>query len=451
MKKALITYNFYNLFLFLACVLAFLESQRFLLPNLVGYVCLLTLILAFLIKNKEINLSLIILSLFLYEGITVLESNTSTLLAKYALAIVLFFIFTRYLSFSKINIGRLTIFLIFIIIISVNTFLKTNYLDLVYFINTKYFLFLIVFLFFITCTNINTNTNENLSINLPFLVYPIFFYILGELLNVFYYQELWRHELSGYLSYSSLKSMIMIPFIYSLIYKKNFFLIIFLFISTNIVIVCYASRTLFISLYLFLSLYILFRIRINFLFKFFLFFISILTLYLLSKYLSDGYKSIALLKLIFDLPITELFTFNFFYELDKVRFMEHKLFFSQNIISILFGNGVTSGLYDVNNYLGFVTFDQTAFSDEEIITKIFYNFHDPWIDISLRIGLVPFSIILLKFLFNFYFFLKNSDKKNCFLINCVFVFLINAWFLAIGLIIIFLFYKSLTNNSSGKI
>jgi hypothetical protein len=291
---------------------------------------------------------------------------------------------------------------------------------------------------------------ENLSINLSFLVYPIFFYLLGELLNFFYYKELRSYELGAYLNYSSLKSMIMLPFIYSLIYKKNFFLIIFLFISTNIVLVGYSSRVLFLSLYLFLFLYFLLKIRINFFFKMFLIFISIFALFSLSEYLPGSFKVTAMVKTIFDLPIRELFSLNFFYELDKVRFMEYKLFFSQNIYSILFGHGVMSGLYDVNGYLDFVTFDQTAFSDQEIITKEFYNFHDPWIDIGMRIGLVPFSIIVLKFLFNFYLFLNNSDEKNYFLINCVLVFMINAWFQVIGLIIIFLFYKSLTNNSSGK-
>ena len=242
----------------------------------------------------------------------------------------------------------------------------------------------------------------------------------------------------------------MLPFIYSLIYKKNFFLIIFLFISTNIVLVGYSSRVLFLSLYLFLFLYFLLKIRINFFFKMFLIFISIFALFSLSEYLPSQFKVTAMVKKILDLPIRELFSLNFFYELDKVRFMSNKLFFSQNIYSILFGHGVMSGLYDVNGYLDFVTFDQTAFPDKEIITKEFYNFHDPWIDIGMRIGLVPFSIIVLKFLFNFYLFLNNSDEKNYFLINCVLVFMINAWFQVIGLIIIFLFYKSLTNNSSGK-
>lgn len=305
---------------------------------------------------------------------------------------------------------------------------------------------MISILFLIICTD----TNFNLSINLKFLIYPILFYLIGETINFFFYQDIWKHELKGYLNYSSLKSMILMPFIYFLIYKKNFIYVLFLLILTNIVIVGYGSRYIFLSLYLFLFLYIFFYLKYNQFLKLFLTFILFFSLSLVAQSVEGSFKSTFLLKYIFEVLLKDFNLFNFFYEVDRVRFMEHKLFFDQSIYDKFFGKGLGSGLYDSNSYLSFVKFDQTAYSEKEIITKVFYNFHDPWTDIGLRIGLVPFFIIVLKFLFNSFFYLKKNDEKNAFIISCVFVLIINTWSQSIGLIVIFLFYKSLTNNRLGK-
>jgi hypothetical protein len=435
-----------QLLLFLTCVLAFLESQRFFFSNSVGYFCLIALLFAFLSPNKEIKHSLIILSLFLYEDLVIMASNATPQFIRNILIIFLFFYFLKYLTSIKLKLNRAIIFLIFLSIISINTLLYINALNPVDFNTFRYNAFLIIILFLIICTN----TNFNLSINLNYLIYPIIFYLIGETINFFFYQDIWKHELKEYLNYSSLKSMILMPFIYFLIYKKNFIYILFLFISTNIVIAGYGSRYIFLSLYLFVFLYVFFYLKYNLFLKLFLTFILFFSLFLAAQNLEGSFKSTALLKSIFEMPSKDFNLSNLFYEIERVRFMEHKLILSQSIYDILFGKGLGSGLYDSNSYLSFVRFDQTAYSEKEIITKVFYNFHDPWTDIGIRIGLIPFFIIMLKFLFNSYFYLKKSDEKNVFIISCVFVLIINAWFQVIGLIVIFLFYKSLTNNRLGK-
>ena len=108
--------------------------------------------------------------------------------------------------------------------------------------------------------------------------------------------------------------------------------------------------------------------------------------------------------------------------------MEHKLFFDQDFNILLFGKGLLSGLNDTEGYLSFVKFDQTAFTRKEIITKEFFNFHDPWIDIGLRIGLIPLLIITLKYLSNYYNYFKDNKKKDIFLSSAVLILMINAWF-----------------------
>jgi len=130
--------------------------------------------------------------------------------------------------------------------------------------------------------------------------------------------------------------------------------------------------------------------------------------------------------------------------------MEHKLFFDQDFNILLFGKGLLSGLNDTEGYLSFVKFDQTAFTRKEIITKEFFNFHDPWIDIGLRIGLLPLLIITFKYLSDYYKYFKNNKKKDIFLSSVVLILMINAWFQVIGLIVIFVIYKSIIKNNLSK-
>jgi hypothetical protein len=82
--------------------------------------------------------------------------------------------------------------------------------------------------------------------------------------------------------------------------------------------------------------------------------------------------------------------------LDPVRFAEHQLFFDRPISEVIFGSGLGSGIYDTHGALAFVTFDQTAFSEKEIISSTFYNLHDFWIDFGLRFGLLPLAYIIYR-------------------------------------------------------
>ena len=48
----------------------------------------------------------------------------------------------------------------------------------------------------------------------------------------------------------------------------------------------------------------------------------------------------------------------------------------------------------MDGYLGFVNFYQSAFSQEEINTNIFFNLHDYWTDYGLRFGLIAVIAII---------------------------------------------------------
>ena len=440
------TINFYKLFLFLTCIFALLGSQRFLFPNLVGYICLVTLIFAIFSINEQVRTSLLIITLFLYEDFSVLESNFTPTLIKYTLIFYLIYIFSKYIWNSKINLLRTFFFLVFIITICINSTIYMNDLNSIDQKNLRYFIFLLAVLFLIICTN----NNRNYSLDLNYLVYPLSFYLFGELFNFFYFQDLWRGELSGYLNYSPLKSLVVVPILYSIIYKKNFIIILFLFICSNIVIAGYGSRYIIVALYLFLIFYMFLNTNYTLFRKIFFFIILLTILFHLSNNLSGGYKASEFLILTFNIFEKDFSLANFFYNIDKVRFMEHKLFFDQDFNILLFGKGLLSGLNDTEGYLSFVKFDQTAFTRKEIITKEFFNFHDPWIDIGLRIGLIPLLIITLKYLSNYYNYFKDNKKKDIFLSSAVLILMINAWFQIIGLVVIFVIYKSIIKNNLSK-
>jgi hypothetical protein len=92
--------------------------------------------------------------------------------------------------------------------------------------------------------------------------------------------------------------------------------------------------------------------------------------------------------------------------LDPVRFNEHIMFFDRNLFLILFGQGLGSGVYDMEHLLEFVHFQSSAFSADEIRSGIFFNFHDIWIDVGFRFGLIFVFFIMYKLI------LKNILNRN---------------------------------------
>ena len=116
---------------------------------------------------------------------------------------------------------------------------------------------------------------------------------------------------------------------------------------------------------------------------------------------------------------------------DPVRYYEYKLFFERPIIDILFGQGLGAGIFDKNNYMSFVSYDQTAFTENEIRTSIFYNFHDLTTDLGLRLGIIPILVMMLPPMRHA--FGRNSPQKwsSAFLA----VVLVNAFYSTIGLVI----------------
>ena len=106
----------------------------------------------------------------------------------------------------------------------------------------------------------------------------------------------------------------------------------------------------------------------------------------------DKYKALSALTLIYDMGL------NAFYYMDPVRFYESQIFFQQAMPNLVLGNGFGSGLVDTKNLLSFVSVEDTAFSQHELESRHFYNFHDIWVDWGVRFGLAPFLLVFIYLL-----------------------------------------------------
>ncbi len=240
-------------------------------------------------------------------------------------------------------------------------------------------------------------------------------YLAGEFLNgLFFY-----HQYDDYMSYNSTKAFIIFPAVYAILANKNLAIRLLLVGLTTYVIFLYGTRMIPLSLAISVIIYLFFKLAKN---KSSLIFIvmnlAIVSLFLLFtflffKFLGDT-ELIRFKAFSFFLIIFENFNFSsleiLFKTLDPVRFYEHQLFFQRTYLEIFFGSGLGSGIKDMNGLLGFVTFEQTAFSDEEILSSIFFNFHDFWIDFGLRFGL--FAVIYLIYVLIFKSMLRGEGVRG---------------------------------------
>jgi hypothetical protein len=80
--------------------------------------------------------------------------------------------------------------------------------------------------------------------------------------------------------------------------------------------------------------------------------------------------------------------------LDIVRFTENQLFFSRPMFEVIFGSGLGSGIVDTQGLLGFVEYNDTAYSVEELNNSVYFGLHDYWTDLGLRFGFITAVYIL---------------------------------------------------------
>jgi hypothetical protein len=222
-------------------------------------------------------------------------------------------------------------------------------------------------------------------------------YLLGEVGNILFFYSLGN----DYLSYNSVKSIAVFPVLYALLREYGRMWQMILAACTLLVIVFYGTRMITLSLLLFVILVpVVKSIRKGTVGIYVALLLAGVLLVMMDVASILGIDALERIKaLSFFLILIENFDpsdmLAMFSALDPVRFAEHQLFFSRSAPEVLLGSGLGSGISDSGGVLAFVSYEQTAFSSEEIRTSTYFNLHDFWIDYGLRFGLVPVLLVML--------------------------------------------------------
>jgi hypothetical protein len=407
--------------------LAALGSQRFMLETIYSYICIVPLIgsILYFKKNKSVSLSLLIISLFLSVDNGAGEYSETISFIRYIIySWCIFFMVYG----SSISLSRLLIYVSFILLPVLITLFNIHTIDITTLIRDISIISIIGIAFIQTGKSVNMRSLEKSSL---FLFFTVF--LLLEVLNSAFYYSI---ENGHYLNYNSLKGLIAFSSFY-LISEKKYLAAFFVGLITIFVMLDYGTRFSLLVFLLITIFYIMLehskRINKKFVFTFT---ISCLFLYLIITNLDNDTK--------FGFMLGQMWISTSIQEwivvIDPVRYYENLMFFNRDILSILFGNGLGSGLHDTEGYLNFVRPEQYAFTVEELNNKIYYNLHDFWVDVGLRFGL--FNVILFVF-FVTNRLLKDVNKSN---VNLIFLFLIFTVFYSIAGILLISIFLLLSSN-----
>lgn len=411
-----------NVILYLS---SFLAAQRFSLYPINAYLCFFPFLFSLIFFNDSIlRNTLLVFSLF----ITV-DNASEDLAITFGALRYLIYIVSIYSLYRTKYFDSKTIFVFSLVIIFylLNTLIHNKYIDWATFTRD---ILLLSLVFPVFCSE---SKKSRFLIDYNLLSSLILVFLFSELANLFI-RPILGYDSSDYLSYNSSKALIIVPSIFYLINKK-YRLGLTSIIITIVILVAYSTRMIIITYGL--TIVIIFLSKINLKNVFFISFIVISLIFILniSSFNLEQFKATGV--------FIQLFTQGDIFEklliIDPVRFYETKLFFNRNLFSILFGDGLGSGLIDRNNELNFVKSTDTAFSLRELSTGRYYNLHDTWIDLGLRFGFLVIILIYVH-VFRLVFFGKSKIIQS---IAAILIVLFScATYSTQGLIILsFLFYN----------
>ncbi len=408
--------------------LAFISTQRLTLPDINPYLCLIPFLVFLYYEISRTNHSdkivFLIISIFISVdngGNFYLETPA---FIRYPIYASLLF---HLISKTSFNLNRSFTFFIYISILILLTAFNYEIVSMNVLIRDLFILFLIFIVINQTRSSLSIYT-----INLKFLVTFLSYYLFFEVFNVIFFADMFYGE---YLNYDSTKALVILPSLI-LFSEKKYLKFLFFGLITLYIFAWYGSRMITV-IYLFALLLILLRnISFN---KETLLMLPIVfgVIFLLSVYFFniEFAQTPKIIYLIQDILVSTSVS-DLLILLDPARYYEHIMFFDRNIFNILFGSGLGSGIYDYNDLLGFVSRTQTAFSNEELYTRIFYNFHDVHIDFGLRFGILSIAFVFYKLIYYFTNLSSNEKYFSPFLICLIFT----MFFSTSGLLLITLFY-----------
>lgn len=365
-------------------ILGFLAAQRFSLSPLAGVICLLPLAAA--VMNFQSNIkrrnALLLLALFWSTDNAVLGYGATIAPIRYLIYAT---VLLTFVSGAMVRTRTLTAMLIVVVFYLMMTMFVSDHVSILQLGRDLQILFLLALLF---CFK----KRQAFVIDIPFLMITMTMYLLSECMNFFVFGSVWHGE---YMSFDSTKYLVVLPSLVALLARRAS-LALPLFGLTILVLVGYSSRSLFIVYLLCVPIIFLFFTLRGGLGKR-LAAIAILVVSMMLLAATDYTSTLEQFKALNVALIIQSQGAAALEVLDPVRYSTSALYFQLPVLELLFGRGLGSGLVDKTGLFSFVSPDQAAFSLKELSTGYFYNFHDFWVDIGLRFGLLPLSAFILWF------------------------------------------------------
>ena len=352
------------------------------LPGIVGYFCVIPFALAILvyIKQPAKRNTLLLVAIFWSTDNAVFEYGGTPSVVRYLIYVAMFAVL---LHRSTIDIRRFSLMMFLAIFyLSITMVFHQN-------LNTSQLIRdvqILILVFALICFK----SRSKFDLDLSFFFIVMTSYLVAENINFFALKSIWQGD---YMSYDTTKYLIIFPSIFALFNRspKTAFVLVAL---TLPVLVGYTSRNL-ILVYLCSVILILLTSTITQgIPKRLISGIGVIVLYSVfirydfTNYF-EGYKSLNMTLILKNHGISAIQL------LDPVRYVESQLFFQQPLYQVLFGRGFGSGIEDISGKMGFVTVYQSAFSADELNSNVYYNFHDVWVDVGLRFGLLPLAFFLV--------------------------------------------------------
>lgn len=411
-------------------VLGFIAAQRFSIPEITGYLCLLPWLAALFWARKNIpqRNSFLILALFWLIDNAVLNFGQTIGPIRYVIYITAVWSMIENTSVNRRGLAGLILAIVFYTVTTVISIDAPR--SILQFIRDLQILVLLGILFAL-------NSKIAYSLDLKLLFYSISGYLASELVNFFFFSNAWYGE---YMNFSGTKYLIVLPAIIAL-FQKRPFISLLLAVATVPVLIGYTQRFLFFAYLAAIPASVLwFRMK----YKKQKQILLVLGVIFLGAALTfvDRSGAWGATKPLAAVEILAQNGLGAFETLDPVRFYSSALYFQLSAFELLFGRGLGGGLVDSYGILSFVKYDQSAFSQEEVATGVLFNLHDIWVDVGLRFGLLPF----LAFLIWFIRFRPKTDANG----NAVWILaaigIVSAFYALSGLITIFMLLRSLQDK-----
>ena len=413
-------------------VLGFLAAQSFTLSPITGYICLVPLTVALFTFKSDIawRNSLLLLALFWSTDNAVLNYGATLAPIRY---LVYLTVIMSFFTDAAVRLSvALAVCLALVFYLTIALFGTEN-------ISTTQLmrdiqLLLLLGLFF------GLKAKQPFRMDMQVLMVAMTAYLLSECVNFFLLRSIWLGE---YMRYDTTKYLIVLPSLVALLARRSILSFCFL-VATFPVLVGYTTRTLFVSYVLVIFCVLLFfSIRAASRKRLTLLMVAALSPFVLKQFdyvsLFESFKSLNMMMIIQSSGGDVLQSF------DPVRYMSNALFFERSLLEILFGRGFGSGLPDSAGLFSFVDPDQSAFTVEELNSSYFYNFHDVWLDVGLRFGLLPFGAFLAWIAMQ----RPAHSREGLALWLTVFIGIMSAFYSISGLISIFFLLRVVTSYRSA--